>query len=82
MAGLDDVDLPRRQAVPIAGDGDAFDFRRKMFFNGEGHRSGGLAGGDHERAPLWGLRQVGTENLQRIGGGDRRPEALLEQRAH
>jgi len=82
VPGLDDLDVLRRQAVAVPGDGNALHVGRKMSFNGQGHRSGGLAGGSDEDLPFRLLRQVARQHGKRVGGRYRRAEALFEKLAH
>ena len=65
------ADLPRRQAVPVTGDGNAFEFvPDQLLLHRERHRGGGLAGGGDEGAAFRRTRQVRAHDLQRVGRGD------------
>jgi hypothetical protein len=82
MAGLDDADALRRQAVLVAGDRDTLDRHRVVALDRQRHRSRGLAGGGDENAPARRRRQVRIEDLQRIGRGNCGAEALFQEPAH
>src|SRR5262249_5247107 len=82
VARLDHADLPRRQAVTVASDGNAVELAAVALFDCERHGGGRLACGGDERAAARRRRQVRRENLQRVGRRDRGAEARLEQTSH
>ena len=82
MPGLDDADLPGRQAVPVAGDRDPLELALKVLLGGEGHRSRGLARGSHESAALRRRKEVRSKDAQGVRRGNRGAKALFQQRAH
>ena len=71
MRGFDDFDALRRRAVAVAGDDEAFERPAPDRLDRGGHRRGGLAGADDDRAPLGRRGQEAREPFARRGGVDR-----------
>ena len=82
MGGLDHLDpLKRADAVAVARDDKAGErlLRRPMGFDRAGHRRGGLARADDDRAPRRRRGKIGGNRLVGGGGRDRGVEHVPQQ---
>ena len=69
----------RRRAMAVARDDEALERAAPMRLDGGGHRGGGLAGADDDRAPLGRGRQMRRHAKRRRGGVHRRVEHGAQQ---
>ena len=67
MRRLDHLDRPRRHAVAVPGDDEAFEGTLPMIFHGLRHRRCRLAGAHHDGAAGGRLRQVRRQAARRPG---------------
>ena len=67
MRRLDHLDRPRRHAVAVPGDDEAFEGTLPMIFDGPRHRRCRLAGAHHDGAAGGRLRQVRRQAARRPG---------------
>ena len=81
MSGFDDRDAVGQQSVLITRDDQAVEGRRggPVLLDGKRHRCGGLAGTDDQRASFGRRGQVSGNDAQRVGSGQRRGKAALQQ---